>query len=156
MMNILNGGAHADNNVDLQEFMVMPVGATTFAEGLRMGAEIFHTLKKVLQERGLSTGVGDEGGFAPNLESNEEALEVIVEAIEKAGYKPGEQIMHRARSRRQRVLRRGRGEYELDGRGPRAHSASRWSTSAPTWSTATRSSASRTAWPRTTGTAGGC
>jgi enolase len=93
MMNIMNGGAHADNNVDLQEFMVMPVGASTFAEGLRMCAEIYHTLKGVLKERGLATGVGDEGGFAPNLGSNEEALQVISEAVEKAGYTLGEQVM---------------------------------------------------------------
>ncbi len=92
MMNILNGGEHADNNVDIQEFMVMPVGAESFKEALRMGAEIYHSLKGVLKAKGLATGVGDEGGFAPNLPSNEEALKVIVEAIEKAGYKPGEQI----------------------------------------------------------------
>jgi enolase len=91
-MNILNGGAHADNSVDPQEFMVLPYGATKFAEALRMGAEVFHTLKGVLKKRGYSTAVGDEGGFAPNLKSNEEALEVILEAITKAGYKPGEQI----------------------------------------------------------------
>ncbi|MDO4778349.1 MAG: phosphopyruvate hydratase [Tissierellia bacterium] len=92
MMNILNGGEHADNNVDIQEFMVMPVGADSFAEALQMGAEIFHNLRKVLQEKGHATGVGDEGGFAPNLNSNEEALETIVEAIKKAGYVPGEQV----------------------------------------------------------------
>lgn len=92
MMNILNGGEHADNNVDIQEFMIMPVGAETFAEALQIGATIFHNLRKVLQEKGHATGVGDEGGFAPNLSSNEEALETIVEAIEKAGYKPGEQV----------------------------------------------------------------
>lgn len=92
MMNILNGGAHADNNVDIQEFMVMPVGAKNIQEAVRMGAEIFHSLKAVLKERGLSTSVGDEGGFAPNLSSNEEALATIVEAIEKAGYRPGEQV----------------------------------------------------------------
>ncbi|MCP4895616.1 MAG: phosphopyruvate hydratase [bacterium] len=92
MMNILNGGSHADNSVDFQEFMVMPVGVTSFSEALRAGAEIFHTLKKVLGERGLATAVGDEGGFAPNLASNRAALELITEAIEKAGYKPGEQI----------------------------------------------------------------
>ncbi|WP_353092733.1 phosphopyruvate hydratase [Tissierella praeacuta] len=93
MMNILNGGEHADNNVDIQEFMVMPVGAKNFKEALRMGAEIFHSLKAVLKSKGLNTAVGDEGGFAPNLSSNEEALKTIVEAIEKAGYKPGEEIM---------------------------------------------------------------
>ncbi len=93
MMNILNGGKHADNNVDIQEFMVMPVGAPDFAEALRMGAEIFHNLKTVLKVKGLNTAVGDEGGFAPNLKSNEEALAVIIEAISKAGYKPGEDVM---------------------------------------------------------------
>jgi len=92
MMNVLNGGAHADNNVDLQEFMVMPLGAPTFAEALRYGAETFHTLKKLLNEKGLSAGVGDEGGFAPNLRSNREALDLLVTAIERAGYKPGEEI----------------------------------------------------------------
>lgn len=93
MMNILNGGEHADNNVDVQEFMILPVGACCFKEGLRMGAEVFHALKKVLGEKGLACGVGDEGGFAPNLGSNREALELIVEAITKAGYKPGEDVM---------------------------------------------------------------
>lgn len=93
MMNILNGGEHADNNVDIQEFMVMPVGAQSFREALRMGTEIFHSLKKVLKSKGLNTAVGDEGGFAPNLGSNQEALEVIVEAISAAGYKPGEDVM---------------------------------------------------------------
>jgi enolase len=92
MMNILNGGAHADNSVDPQEFMVAPYGASKFSEALRMGAEIFHTLKSVLKKRGYSTSVGDEGGFAPNLKSNEEALEVVMDAITKAGYKPGEQV----------------------------------------------------------------
>ena len=92
MMNILNGGAHADNNVDIQEFMAMPVGAPSFSEALRMNTEIYHNLKAVLKERGLSTAIGDEGGFAPNLSSNEEAIEVIVAAIKKAGYKPGEDV----------------------------------------------------------------
>ena len=92
MMNILNGGEHADNNVDIQEFMIMPVGAPNFREALRMGAEVYHSLKSVLKGRGLNTAIGDEGGFAPNLSSNEEALKVIIEAIEKAGYKPGEDI----------------------------------------------------------------
>jgi enolase len=93
MMNILNGGAHADNNVDVQEFMVLPVGAESFTEALRTGAEIFHSLKAVLKAKGLNTAVGDEGGFAPNLGSNEEALATIIEAIEKAGYKPGVDVM---------------------------------------------------------------
>ncbi|MFZ0390060.1 MAG: phosphopyruvate hydratase [Calditrichia bacterium] len=92
MMNILNGGSHADNNVDLQEFMVMPLNAESFREALRMGTEVFHSLKKVLKEKGYNTAVGDEGGFAPDLRSNEEAVEVILEAIEKAGYKPGQDI----------------------------------------------------------------
>jgi enolase len=92
MMNILNGGSHADNSIDFQEFMVMPVKADTFSEALRMGTEVFHTLKKVLHDQGLSTNVGDEGGFAPNIKSNEEAIEVVLRAIEKAGFKPGEDI----------------------------------------------------------------
>lgn len=92
MMNIINGGSHADNNVDIQEFMIVPTGAETFKEALRMGTETFHSLKKVLSEMGLNTAVGDEGGFAPNLKSNEEAIEVILKAIEKAGYKPGEDM----------------------------------------------------------------
>jgi enolase len=92
MMNILNGGEHADNNVDIQEFMVMPVGAKSFAEALQMGAEVFHSLRSVLRGQGLNTAVGDEGGFAPNLKSNEQALAVIIEAIEKAGYRPGEDV----------------------------------------------------------------
>jgi enolase len=92
MMNILNGGAHADNSVDPQEFMIVPYGASKFSEALRWGAEVFHTLKAVLKKRGYSTAVGDEGGFAPNLKSNEEALEVVLEAITQAGYAPGDQI----------------------------------------------------------------
>ncbi len=92
MMNVLNGGVHADNNLDMQEFMIVPVGATSFSEALRMGAETFHNLRKVLKSKGLSTAAGDEGGFAPNLRSNEEAMEVIMQAIESAGYRPGEDI----------------------------------------------------------------
>lgn len=92
MMNIINGGSHADNSVDLQEFMIMPFGAISFREGLRMGAEIFHNLKSVLKSKGYNTSVGDEGGFAPNLKSNKEAMDLILEAIEKAGYKPGEEV----------------------------------------------------------------
>ena len=92
MMNILNGGAHADNKIDFQEFMVMPVGASSFSEGLRWGVEIFHELKKVLKDKGYSTNVGDEGGFAPDIQSNEEAIETVLKAIEKAGYKPGDQV----------------------------------------------------------------
>ncbi|HNU41959.1 MAG TPA: phosphopyruvate hydratase, partial [Cyclobacteriaceae bacterium] len=92
MMNILNGGSHADNSIDFQEFMVMPVKADTFSEALRMGTEVFHTLKKVLHDKGFSTNVGDEGGFAPNIKSNEEAIEIVLQAIEKAGFKPGVDI----------------------------------------------------------------
>jgi enolase len=92
LMNVINGGAHADNNVDFQEFMIVPVGATSFREALRWGAEVFAALSKVLKDKNLLTGVGDEGGFAPNLESNQAALELLVAAIEKAGYKPGEQV----------------------------------------------------------------
>jgi enolase len=92
MMNVLNGGAHADNSVDFQEFMVVPVGAPSFAECLRMGTEVFHALKKTLHDRGLGGGVGDEGGFAPNLESNEAALQALIEGIEAAGYKPGDDV----------------------------------------------------------------
>jgi enolase len=92
MMNILNGGSHADNSIDFQEFMIMPVGANSFAEAIRMGAEIFHNLKAVLKQQGYSTNVGDEGGFAPNLKSNEEAIKVVLQAIEKAGYKPGQEV----------------------------------------------------------------
>ena len=92
MMNILNGGSHADNSIDFQEFMIMPVGADTFTRALQMGAEVFHNLKSVLKAQGYSTNVGDEGGFAPNLRSNEEAIEVVLKAIEKAGYKPGKDV----------------------------------------------------------------
>ena len=115
MMNILNGGAHADNNVDLQEFMIMPVGASTFAEGLRMCTEIYHTLKKVLSERGLATGVGDEGGFAPDLGSNEEALQVISDAVETAGYTLGEQIVFALDPATTEIYRDG--AYHLEGEG---------------------------------------
>jgi len=117
MMNILNGGAHADNNVDLQEFMVMPVGASTFAEGLRWCAEIYHTLKKVLHDRKLGTGVGDEGGFAPDLASNEAALAIIMEACEKAGYTPGEQIKFALDPAATEIYDEARGVYVLAGEG---------------------------------------
>ena len=92
MMNILNGGSHADNSIDFQEFMVMPAGAATFSDSLRMGTEIFHNLKKVLKSKGYSTNVGDEGGFAPNIGSNEEAIEIVLTSIEKAGFKPGQDV----------------------------------------------------------------
>jgi len=115
MMNILNGGKHAEGSVDLQEFMVMPVGAESFSEALRMGSEVFHALKKVLKGRGKNTGYGDEGGFAPNLDSNEEAIQVIIEAIEQAGYKPGDQIYIALDPAASEVYKDGR--YVLAGEG---------------------------------------
>jgi enolase len=115
MMNILNGGEHADNNVDLQEFMIMPVGAVSFREALRMGAEVYHNLKKVLQEKELGTGVGDEGGFAPALGSNEEALQVIVEAIEAAGYEAGEDFYLAIDAAASEIYKDGK--YDLAGEG---------------------------------------
>ncbi|ANX13555.1 phosphopyruvate hydratase [Fictibacillus arsenicus] len=117
MMNILNGGEHADNNVDIQEFMVMPVGAESFPEALRMGTEIFHSLKAVLKEKGLNTAVGDEGGFAPNLSSNEEALQTIMEAIEKAGYKPGEEVRLAMDVAASELFKKEDGKYHLSGEG---------------------------------------
>jgi enolase len=117
MMNVLNGGAHADNNVDLQEFMIMPVGASTFAEALRMCSEIYHTLKGVLKVRGLSTGVGDEGGFAPNLSSNEEALELLSEAVETAGYSLGDQVVFALDPASTEFYDAERGVYVLSGEG---------------------------------------
>lgn len=113
MMNIINGGAHADNNVDLQEFMIMPAGAQNFREALRMGAEVFHNLKSVLKSKGKNTAVGDEGGFAPDLGSNEEALQVIMEAIDKAGYKPGEDIFIALDPASSEFFDTGKGKYVL-------------------------------------------
>ncbi len=115
MMNIVNGGAHADNNVDLQEFMIMPVGAISFKEGLRSCAEVYQTLKSVLHKKGLSTAVGDEGGFAPNLESNEEALEIICEAIKEAGYEPGKDFKLALDAASSEIYKNGM--YHLDGEG---------------------------------------
>ncbi|MFD1739402.1 phosphopyruvate hydratase [Bacillus salitolerans] len=117
MMNIINGGAHADNNVDIQEFMVMPVGAESFAEALRTGTEIFHSLKAVLKEKGYNTAVGDEGGFAPNLGSNEEALQTIIEAIERAGYKPGEEVQLAMDVAASELFNKEDGKYHLQGEG---------------------------------------
>jgi enolase len=116
MMNIINGGAHADNSVDLQEFMVMPVGAPSMAEAIRYGAEIFHSLKKVLHERGLNTAVGDEGGFAPNLPSNEAAIEVILEAISRAGYTAGKEIMIAIDAASSEFYKEGRYDLASEGR----------------------------------------
>lgn len=117
MMNILNGGEHADNNVDIQEFMIMPVGAESFKEALRMGTEIFHSLRSVLQAKGYNTAVGDEGGFAPDLKSNEEALQTIIEAIEKAGYKPGEQVKLAMDVAASELFNKEDGKYHLSGEG---------------------------------------
>ncbi|MCA1202465.1 phosphopyruvate hydratase [Priestia flexa] len=117
MMNIINGGSHADNNVDFQEFMILPVGAPTFKEAIRMGAEVFHALKAVLSAKGLNTAVGDEGGFAPNLGSNREALEVIVEAIEKAGYKAGQDIQLGMDVASSEFFNKETGKYDLAGEG---------------------------------------
>jgi len=111
LMNILNGGSHADNSIDIQEFMIVPIGAPTFAEALRMGTEVFHTLKTVLKKRGLSTNVGDEGGFAPNLKSNEEGIQTVMEAIEKAGYRPGEDIYIALDAASSEFYEEGTGEY---------------------------------------------
>lgn len=121
MMNIINGGEHADNNVDIQEFMVQPVGAKTFAEALRMGAEIFHSLKKILHDQGLNTAVGDEGGFAPNLPSNEDALKVIATAVEKAGYKLGDNVTLALDCAASEFYKDG--QYDLAGEGKKFTSA---------------------------------
>ncbi len=117
MMNVLNGGKHADNNVDIQEFMIVPAGAPTFSEGLRMGAEVFHHLKKVLSGKGYNTAVGDEGGFAPNLKTNEEAIQVILEAIEKAGYKAGKDIFFALDPASTEFYNADKKQYELAGEG---------------------------------------
>jgi enolase len=119
MMNILNGGAHATNTVDLQEYMIIPVGAESFAEGLRMGAEVFHSLKKVLVKRKLSTGVGDEGGFAPDLKSDEEAITVVLEAIEAAGYQPGQQIALALDCAASELFKDGKYTFKKSGAGTR-------------------------------------
>lgn len=117
MMNILNGGQHADNTVDIQEFMIMPVGAPNFREALRMGAEIFHSLRSVLKAKGYNTAVGDEGGFAPSLKTNEEALSTIIEAIEKAGYKPGEEVMLAMDVAASEMYNKEDGKYHFEGEG---------------------------------------
>ena len=154
MMNILNGGAHADSSVDFQEFMVMPVGAPSFAEALRAGAEIFHALRGILKGRGQSTGVGDEGGFAPNLKSNREALEVVLEAIGKAGLQGRRRRVHRARRRVERALGRQRHGTCSRSRASRRARPTRWSSCTRTGCGSIRSSRSKTASPKATGTAG--
>ena len=155
MMNILNGGVHADNNVDFQEFMIMPVGAPTFREALRWCAEIYHTLKSVLHDAGLGGGVGDEGGFAPNLKTNEEPLKYIVEACEKAGYKPGTDIMFamdRLPPNTTTLIARCTFWLAKAWNTP----ASRWLIIGRTWLTSIPSSPSKMVWPRKTGKAGRC
>ena len=154
MMNVINGGAHANNSLDMQEFMIVPVGAQSFREALRCGAEVFHALKKLLDDKGMPTTVGDEGGFAPNLPTNEAALQLILEAIDKAGYQPGAGRAARAGLRELRVLqgrplraRLGEPEAVLG----RVHRLSRH----PGGQVPDHQS-SRTAWPRPTGTAGRC
>ena len=134
MMNVLNGGVHADNNVDLQEFMIMPVGAPSFREALRWGAETYHALKKVLHDRGLSTAVGDEGGFAPDLASNEDAVQLLVEAIEQAGYTPGEEIAI-ALDPASSASSTSDGAYHLAGEGKVLLAPTRWWPTGPTSST---------------------
>jgi enolase len=153
LMNILNGGAHADNSVDLQEFMVAPIGARTFAESVRMGAEVYASLKRVLRERGLATGVGDEGGFAPDLSSNQEALEVIMQAIEAAGYTPGDEIALALDPATSELYRTASTSWPARAAPSTARA---WSATGSSSATSTRSSRSRTAWPRRTGTAGSC
>ncbi len=154
MMNIINGGAHADNPIDIQEFMILPTGADSFAEGLRMGAEIFHALKAALKAAGHNTNVGDEGGFAPNLSSAEEALSFIVRAGESAGYKAGSDFQLGLDAASTEFFKAGR--YELEGEGKIARCRPAWSTTSPPWWTPSRSSPSRTAAPRTTWRAGPC
>ena len=134
MMNIINGGVHADNPIDIQEFMIMPVGAATFAEAVRMGAEIFHTLKKALQDAGPITNVGDEGGFAPNLKSADEALDFIMKAIEAAGYKPGEDVMLALDCAATEFFKDGK--YAAGGRGQDRSTPPAWSNISPTSSRA--------------------
>ena len=154
MMNIVNGGAHADNNVDMQEFMIVPTGAPDLREAVRCGAEVFHSLKAVLGGRGLATAVGDEGGFAPDLASNEEAIEVILEAIGNAGYCGRWRRASGSRRGELRVLPRRRVSSRF--RGPVARLPRRSSTCWPVGSSGIPSCRSRTAWPRTTGMAGRC
>jgi enolase len=123
MMNILNGGSHADNKIDIQEFMVMPFGASSFSEGLRWGTEVFHQLKSVLKKRGMSTNVGDEGGFAPNLGSNEEAIQVVIEAVEKAGFKPGHDMYIALDAASSEFYNAATGLYEFESTGEKRTSS---------------------------------
>ena len=151
MMNIINGGAHADNPIDFQEFMIMPVGAPSLSEAVRIGAEVFHTLKKALKDAGHNTNVGDEGGFAPNLPSAEAGLDFVVRAIESAGFKPDQDMMLALDCAATEFFKDGRYHYEGEGQTrDREHKPSTSRSSCPS----TRSCRSRTGWRRTTGRAG--
>ena len=154
MMNILNGGAHADSSVDFQEFMVMPVGAASFADAVRTGAEIFHTLRGILKKKGHSTGVGDEGGFAPSLSSNREALDVVLEAVTQAGYKAGDNVFLALDVAASELWDDGAKRYEFKKSGEAARDADAMVGCTKTGCGSTRSFRSRTAWPKGTGTAG--
>ena len=154
MMNILNGGAHADSNVDVQEFMVMPVGAATFAEALRTGAEIFHALRASLKKRGLSTGVGDEGGFAPSVKSNREALDLVLEAVASAGFKAGSDVFLALDVASSEMWDNGR--YVFKKSGEQDRSIEDMVAMLADWARDTPSSPSKTASPRATGPAGSC
>ena len=152
MMNIINGGEHADNPIDIQEFMIMPVAAENIRDAVRMGSEIFHTLKKELSAAGLSTGIGDEGGFAPNLSSTRDALDFILKAIEKAGYRPGDDIMLALDCASTEYFKGGK--YEMKGEGKSLTPGENVDYLAALCATPIRSCRSRTVAPRTTGTAG--
>ena len=152
-MNVINGGAHADNALDVQEFMLVPAGAENFSAALRMGAEIFHTLKALLKERGLSTGVGDEGGFAPALASTTAALDLLMLAIERAGYRPGDDVVLALDVAASEFAEEG-GRYRLSGEGRRAHQRGDGGGLRGTGRVAIPSCPSRTGWARTTGAAG--
>ena len=154
MMNIVNGGVHADNPIDFQEFMIVPVGAPIFAEALRAGAEIFHTLRGALKDAGHNTNVGDEGGFAPNLPSAEAALDFVIKAIEKAGYKPGEDVALALDPASTEFFKDGAYVYEGEGKTRSIEQAGRLSRRS--CRAAIRSSRSKTAWRRTTMRAGSC
>ncbi len=151
MMNIINGGEHADNPIDFQEFMVMPIGAPSLAEAVRWGAEIFHTLKKGLHDKGLATAVGDEGGFAPNLASTRAALDFIMESIQKAGFKPGKDVVLALDCAATEFFKKGK--YEISGEGL-SLARTRWPTTLRNCATTIPSARSRTAWARTISPAG--
>ena len=152
MMNVINGGAHANNNLDLQELMIIPVGAPSFREAVRYGAEVFHALKKIIDGKGMSTAVGDEGGFAPSVASHEAAIQLILEAIDKAGYTAGAQIAIGLDCAASEFYKDGK--YHLEGEGLTLSARRVDRHPRHLGATSTRSSASKTAWPRATGTAG--